>query len=63
MANYIEKQMQHFDILHAIEIEERKWGWHPFYHLITSIHAFQFMFFHVHITNKKPQVCMMLCAT
>jgi hypothetical protein len=21
------------------------------------------MFFHVHITNKKPQVCMMLCAT
>jgi hypothetical protein len=31
--------MQDFDILHVVEIEERKWGWHPFYHLFTSIQA------------------------
>jgi hypothetical protein len=39
MEDYVDKQMQDFDILHAIEVEERKWGWHPFYHLFTSIHA------------------------
>jgi len=33
--------MQDFDILHVVEVEERKWGWRPFYHLFISIHAFQ----------------------
>jgi hypothetical protein len=33
--------MQDFDILHAVKVKERKWGCHPFYHLFTSIHAFQ----------------------
>jgi hypothetical protein len=37
----MDKQMQDFDILHATNVEERKWGWHAFYHLITSIHALQ----------------------
>jgi hypothetical protein len=41
MADYVDKQMQDFDILHAAKVEERKWVWHPFYHLLTSIHAFQ----------------------
>ncbi len=41
MADYVGKQMQDFDILHATKVEERKWGWHPFYHLFTSIHALQ----------------------
>jgi hypothetical protein len=41
MVDYIDRQMQDFDILHVIEVEERKWGWHPFYHLFTSIHALQ----------------------
>jgi hypothetical protein len=41
MAKYIDRRMQDFDILHAIEVEERKWGWHPFYHLFISIHALQ----------------------
>ncbi len=41
MADYVDKQMQDFDILHAAKFEERKWVWHPFYHLLTSIHAFQ----------------------
>jgi hypothetical protein len=41
MTNYIDKQMQDFDILHVIEVDERKWGWHPFYHVFTSIHALQ----------------------
>jgi hypothetical protein len=26
MADYIKRQMQDFDILHVIEVEERKWG-------------------------------------
>jgi hypothetical protein len=41
MADYIDKQMQDFDVLHATKVKERKWGWHPFYHLFTSIHALQ----------------------
>jgi len=41
MADYIDKQMQDFDILHATEVGERKWVWHPFYHLFTLIHALQ----------------------
>jgi len=41
MADYIGKQMQDFEILHAIEVEERKWVWHPFYHMFTSKHALQ----------------------
>jgi hypothetical protein len=41
MVDYIVKQMQEFDILHATEVEEKKWGWHPFYHMFNSIHALQ----------------------
>jgi hypothetical protein len=26
MEDYVDRQMQDFDILHAIEIEEMKWG-------------------------------------
>jgi hypothetical protein len=26
MVDYVDKQMQDFDILHAIEVEEKKWG-------------------------------------
>ncbi len=33
--------MQYFDILHATKVEQRKWGWRPFYHLFNSIHALQ----------------------
>jgi hypothetical protein len=40
MANDIDRQMQDFDILHVVEVKERKWGWHPFYHLFISDHAF-----------------------
>ncbi len=40
--------MQDFDILHATKVDERKWGWHPFYHVFTSIHAFQ------HLTPTFP---------
>ncbi len=41
MVDYVNRQMQDFDILHVAEVEERKWGWRPFYHLFISIHAFQ----------------------
>jgi hypothetical protein len=41
MVDYVVKQMQDFDILHATEVEEKKWGRHPFYHLFNSIHALQ----------------------
>jgi len=40
MVHYVDRQMQDFDILHVAKVKERKWGWHPFYHLFTSIHAF-----------------------
>jgi hypothetical protein len=41
MVDYVDRQMQDFDILHVVEVEERKWGWHPFYHMFTSIHTLQ----------------------
>jgi hypothetical protein len=41
MVDYVDRQMQDFDILHVANVEERKWGWHPFYHLFNSIHALQ----------------------
>jgi hypothetical protein len=34
---HAKRQMQKFDELHVLEVKERKWGWHPFYHLFTSI--------------------------
>jgi Na+/phosphate symporter len=39
MVDNIDTQMQDFDILHVVEVKERKWGWHLFDHLFISIHA------------------------
>jgi hypothetical protein len=66
MVDYIDRQMQDFDILHAIEVEERKWGWCPFYHMFTSIHALQHLapiFPWAHNQVEAQAYKMMLCAT
>jgi hypothetical protein len=62
MVDYIVKQMQEFDILHATEVEEKKWGRHPFYHKFNSIHALQRLaptFPWAHNRHKLVQWCFM----
>jgi hypothetical protein len=31
--------MQNFDAIVASKIEQRKWGWHPFFDIFTIIHS------------------------
>ncbi len=65
MVEDVEWQMQEFDKLHVLEVKERKWGLHPFYHLFTSIHALQCFsppFPWAHNQKKTTSLCM-LCVT
>jgi hypothetical protein len=60
MAKYVEEQMQEFDKLHAVKLKERKWGWHPLYHMFTSIHVFQCLaplFPWVHSQEEATSLC------
>jgi hypothetical protein len=59
MVDYVDREMQNFDILHVANLRKGNG---------VVIHfSLQFMYsnillplFHGHITKKKPQACMML---
>jgi hypothetical protein len=65
MVDYIDRQMQDFDILHATKL--RKGNGVGIHFTIFSLQFMHFgillPLFHGHITKKKPQACMILCVT
>jgi hypothetical protein len=33
----VENKMQDFDQVVTLEVKQRKWGWHPLFHIFTTI--------------------------
>jgi hypothetical protein len=38
---YVENKMQNIDQVVALEVERRKWGWHPLFHIFMTIPLLQ----------------------
>jgi len=60
IVTYIENKMQNFDQVVALEVEWRKWSWHPLFHIFTTIPSLQALvptFFWTHNNNEAITIC------
>ncbi len=53
---HVDNKMWDFDAVVALEVEQRKWGWHPLFHTFTTIPFLQALAPPSlgHITTMKP---------
>jgi hypothetical protein len=56
--------MQDFDQVVTLEVKERKWGWHPLFHIFTRIPSLQALaptFPWTHNNNEAITICDGIC--
>ncbi len=61
---YMDKKMHNFDAVVALEVEQRKWGWHPLFDIFTTILAlrtFAPTFNWTHSNNEAITICDGIC--
>jgi hypothetical protein len=59
IVEYVDNRMHNFDVV-ALEIEQRKWGWHPFFDIFTIVHALKALapnFPWTHNNNEAITIC------
>jgi hypothetical protein len=57
---YVDNKMHNFDVVVALEIERRKWEWHPFFDIFTIVHALKALapnFPWTHNNNEAITIC------
>ncbi len=61
---YVENKMQDFDQVVILKVEGRKWGWHPFFHILTTIPSLCALaptFLWTHNNNEAITICDGFC--
>jgi len=61
---YVKNNMQDFDGVVALEVNGRKWGWHPLSHIFTRIPSLQALaptFLWTHNNNEAITICDGIC--
>jgi hypothetical protein len=61
---YVENKMQDFDQVIILEVERRKWGWHPLFHIFTTIPLLRTLaptFLWTHNNNEAISMCDGIC--
>jgi hypothetical protein len=56
----VNKKVHNFDAIVALEIERRKWGWHPFFDIFTTICALRALapnFPWIYSNNEAITIC------
>jgi hypothetical protein len=56
--------MHDFDVVVALEVERRKWGWHPLFDIFTiipTLKAFALTFPWTHNNNEAITICDGIC--
>jgi len=60
ILKYVDKKMHNFDAVVVLEVEQRKWGWHPLFDIFTiipTLRAFVSTFPWTHSNNEVLTIC------
>jgi hypothetical protein len=64
ILKYVDKKMHNFDGVVVLEVEQRKWGWHPLFDIfitILALRAFALTYPWTHSNNEAIIICDGIC--
>jgi hypothetical protein len=64
IVTYIENKMQKIDGIVALKVEQKKWNWHPLFHIFTTIPSLWALaptFPWTHNNNEDITICDEIC--
>jgi hypothetical protein len=59
IVEYVDNKMHNFDIIVVLEMKQRKWKWHPLFHIFTTIFALKALapnFLWTHSNNEAISI-------